>query len=148
MWRSVIVTAVLIMSCNSDIDQFYTVSHESDIDILPLIKPYKLWTPIPGHYNWFLDFKKQEKGKKGYYHNQIVVWEVNVVNHIIYGFSGDYFVIIPEVGIEKMFKSKMEWSEYLKSKGITDNTMYDVNEIYNEFSLNYKKIPWYNEVKN
>lgn len=143
-----------MFSCNSDIERFYKTNHIEDIDVLPLIKPYRLWTPIPGKEVWHLEFRDSVKDKYGYI-SQTNVCQINVINRIIFGHCSDvsyspnfYFIIIPDKGFEKAFDSEQEWTAYLKTKGIDDEKLYGVLEVYNDFKKDHRSLPWYDQVKN
>ena len=103
---------------------------------------------MPRLSNWFLDFRNEVRSEAGYGISQIVVSEVNVAKGTIYGYTGDYFIIVPGDHVERVFKSKEEWRKFLKTKSIENDTLYDVDEAYNAFDADRKKLPWYNEVKN
>ncbi len=141
-----------MISCDSGVIGFYKQSHVEDIDVLPLIEPYKLWTPIPGSSTWFLDFKKEVVRAAGNIF-QTNVCEVNVANHIIYGHCislnaqpKGYFVVIPKENLEMMFQNKEEWDSFLKERNVNSNQLFDVLETYNAFNINYKTLPWYKEI--
>lgn len=140
-----------MQSCNSEVDGFYKISHVEDTDVLPLIKPYRLWSPISGYNDWHLDFMREVNGRYGNI-SQTNVCKINVSNHIIYG-QADYgpnfcFVIIPSEKIEKGFNNKEDWLSFLRAHGVNGNDLYDVLDVYNIFKRDYKKLPWIEQVKN
>jgi hypothetical protein len=148
-----LIACLFLMSCSTDKDNFYKTNHTEDIDVLPLIKPYRLWSPIPGQSVWHLDFKGKVKDKFGL-GTQTNVCEINVVNRIIYGHCSErsqypnfYFVIIPGENVEKAFDSKEAWTEYLREHQVDSEKLYDVLQVYNDFKKDYKSLPWLNQVK-
>ncbi len=145
-----------MLSCNSNVEKFYRMNHVEDIDVLPLIQPYRLWSPISGKVVWHLDFKGKVELKPGWTISQMQVCKINVVKLVIFGhcvngynsINASYFVILPEVNIERIFSSQEEWAAYLKAKDIDHEKLYDVLEVYNNFKRDYRSLPWYDQVKN
>lgn len=148
-----------MLSCNSDVEQFYKISHTGDLNVLPLIKPYRLFTPIPNKSVWHLDFQKEikfeiKKSKKYLYESQVNVCHINIKNRIIYGHCMDqayypnyYFIIIPDKNIEKAFEFKEDWDNFLHERGVNSSELYDVLEVYTAFKKDYKTLPWYEQIK-
>ncbi len=146
----------LMLSCNSGIDGFYKTSHTEDIDVLPLIKPYRLWTPIPNKSTWALDFSKKVSVGTDLQISQMQVCQINVNNGIIYGHCAQqsqamnhaYFVIIPGSHVEKIFESKYTWDAYLRAHNNNSDVLYDVNDVYARFNeKGYQELPWSKEIK-
>jgi len=142
------------ISCNVEIDSFYKTNRVEDINVLPLIKPYRLFTPIHDNTIWSLKFKNKVKQKYGF-EDQTNVCRINVVNRIIYGhcmefqsYPNYYFVIIPDENIEKAFEFKNEWSLYLHEHGVNSDELYHVLNVYWDFKKDYRSLPWYDQIKN
>lgn len=142
------------MSCTLEIDRFYKVSHIEDRDVLPLIKPYFLWTPIPSQTLWHLDLKRPLGIYPGNNWAQCNACRINVVNRIIYGHcmpspsnAEYYFAIAPDEDIEKVTKSMEEWDTFLKERNINSANLFDVLSVYKLFVKDYQKLPWYNQIK-
>src|SRR5688572_19041321 len=127
----------ILQSCNMK-NSFYTEHTESDLYRIPLIKPYKLTQlyglnaerdDLDGKFNsWHLKLFFADKSKSW---SHVNVTDINVTNGLIYGhgkktkFSpNDYFVIIPERRIEKIFKTEGEWKEFLLTEGIDSVVLY------------------------
>ena len=151
MNKLLIVIPVLFLSCNDRTDSFYSTSHTEDIDILPLIKPYRLWSPIPDEHIWHLEFKGRVKNGNGYY-TQTNVCNINVLNNHIFGhcdsrdcYPNFYFVIVPDSNIEVSFENRPDWVAYLSSRHI-DSVTFDVLSTYNSFKRNRNNLPWLEEI--
>ncbi|WP_162902844.1 hypothetical protein [Taibaiella koreensis] len=149
--RYFILLIFVMLSCNSGVDDFYKTSHTEDIDVLPLIKPYRLWTPIANWPAWALDFKKPVSVDTDLHVSQMQVCEINVSNGIIYGhcahqssaMNNSYFVIVPDSNVEKIFGSREAWDTYLSARNANSDVLYDVNEVYTRFNeKGYKELPW------
>lgn len=150
-----LLTILCLVSCTQQPDRFYKTSHIEDIDVLPLIKPYKLWSPVPGVQVWHLDFSRKVAVKAGWEISQMQVCRINVANHIIYGHCADnmksanaaYFVIVPDKKIEQIFLSKDDWEKYLSDNGLHSENQLDVLEVYNAFKNDYRSLPWLGQVE-
>jgi hypothetical protein len=153
---AILIMYVFMLSCNSKVEKFYRTNHVEDIDVLPLIKPYRLWSPISGEVIWHLDFEGKVEPKPGWTISQMQVCKINVVKLVIFGhcingynsINASYFVVLPKENIEKIFSSKEEWAAYLMTRGVDHEKLYDVHEVYNVFKKNYRSLPWYDQVKN
>lgn len=153
--KYVVLLAFFCMtSCSRGVDIFYKTSHVGDIDVLPLIKPYKLWSPIPGNQVWHLDFSQKVAIKPGWEISQMQVCWINVTNRIVYGHCSDklesanaaYFVVVPDKKIERIFLSKDDWLKYLAENGVHNENQLDVLEVYRGFKKDYRNLPWLSQV--
>lgn len=144
----VLICSLFVLACNSDFDTFYARNKKEDLYILPLVKPYFLYSPIPGKSLWHLDFQTEVKDQFG-----AVDWtnvcEINVVDSVIFGHCvyregspNDYFAIVIREKIEIIFPSKEGWESFLKSKNISNFKTFDVLSTYSEFKNDYKSLPW------
>ncbi len=155
MRNSLLLVLLFTSSCNIFVDSFYKTSHEWDIDVLPLIKPYRLITPIPGSSHWTLNLTRDMYIEGGYIY-QLNVCKVNIENRIIYGhcmpedcFPNYYFVLIPDEDIEKGFILESEWAEYLKGRKVNSSKLHNVLTVYDQFNhSNCRSLPWYEQIKN
>jgi len=141
---------IAMTSCNNDVENFYRTSRDSDLWVLPLIKPYRLINAEPNQTLWYLDLKRPLGINPGSKWKQVTVDKINVVNKVIYGSGYDpayYFVIVPDEDIEKVFKAQDEWNAYLKELGINGEDLRDVLTVYDAFNEDYRKLPWYDQVE-
>ena len=153
------------MSCSNPNKEWYEENSCEDLNLIPLIKPYRLFTVGSGNdrLGWFITFmnngKVDECGNN--LNSQMNVKRVSVKGDIIYGYCEDYseyFVIKPKEKIEKMFDNKSDWVLYLKTINQDTCTLYDPDglyTLYNEGSTarhgsahgHYRALPWYNDIK-
>jgi hypothetical protein len=147
----VVTVIVLFTCCSTDVERFYKISRDTDLWVLPLIKPYRLVNAVPGEQLWYLDLKRPLGVYEGSDWKQVTVDSINVVNRVIYGSGYQpayYFVIIPDRDVEKVFKNNAEWDVYLKGLNIDSKNLHPVLPTYEAFARNYSSLPWYTQVKN
>jgi hypothetical protein len=151
-----------LSSCHS----FYSDYAEGDLYRIPLIDPYRLINIYGADENgpsnhpklWFLNlYYAGDTTHKGY--RQIVAQEINVVHGIIFGhdppFISDgklmdldyYFAIIPAQKIENVFRSKIQWENYLMNRKVDPKKLYYVWDLFRQFK-DHGTLPWYNPKEN
>ena len=146
-----IIFAIFI-SCGFKNTGFYSTDKYEDLYVIPLMKPYRLYSTGPLKVvPWMLFFRNHLKPGELYgagADDQMPVSLINIKRGIIYGYdtvddkSGRYFVIIPNKSFEKIFTNKEEWDVFLQHSNITNDTFYDPNIIYDKFKENNKSLPW------
>ena len=159
-WGFYFLLACFLVSCSNPRTEWYEVTGCSDLSLIPLIKPYQLFTSVADDSIWFFSFVNNGKldGCGNNYDNQMPVSWINVKSDIIYGYSdkfSDYFVVIPSRKIEKKFSKKNEWLLYLNEIHQDTDTFYRPDRLYKNFDSDhsifgrgkYKALPWYNQIK-
>ena len=140
-----------IDSCNTK-RSFYDYYAREDLYRIPLIEPYELINlynanpDLKATHGWELDFI-DEKAKG--HDSHVNVSNINVINGIIYGHGQDgmtdypnfWFVVIPSEKVSKTFKEEGSWLEYLKTKQINGNDLYEVWPLFNKFKEKLT-LPW------
>ena len=144
-----------LVSCSNQKAEWYGLTHCGDLTLIPLIKPYQLFTSDATDSIWLFSFVNSGKLDEcdiNDEHHIAVSW-INVKNDIIYGYCdyfSDYFVVIPRKKVEKRFNKKNEWLLYLKEIHQETGTFYRPDKLYKILESGpekYKELPWYNQIK-
>lgn len=136
------------MSCwNKDKEEgFYSYSKVNYIYRLPVIEPYEITSPDNG-VNWAIAFKNspppahgvQFLTKIGIHDSVFVVYSPRDLS-----FSSDHPQVWAVIDItkkeEKVFTTEAEYNTHLKSRGLKEIKLYDINAVFANFDKN-KKLP-------
>jgi len=143
-----LIISFLYMSCwnNDKQEGFYDYSRISYIYRLPVIEPYEITSPDNGA-NWTIAFKSSPPPAHGvqFLTNIGIRGSVFVVySPRDLSFSSDHPQVWAVIDIskktEKIFTKEAEYYAYLKSIGLKDIKLYDINEVFVDFDKN-KKLP-------
>ena len=153
--RFFLLFACFLVSCSNPRTEWYAAISCGDVGLIPLIKPYQLFTAYATDSVWGFSFVNNgQLDECGVNHeDQMTVSWINVKSDIIYGYSDEYlsyFVVIPSRKIEKKFDKKNEWLLYLKEINQSIDTFYRPDKVYKILKggpENYKALPWYNQIK-
>jgi hypothetical protein len=155
IFRNLVVVAGLclaFLSCKLK-DPFYDEYAVEDLYRLPLIKPYELLNLYGADPNeevtrsWALKFVYGEC--EGY--SQLNISHIQVAKGVIYGHGKDgitsspnyWFIVIPDQKIERIFKKRNDWIDFLKHKQLNPDTLYKVWPVFSRFK-DGGILPWYN----
>jgi len=137
------------MSCrdNRKTEDFYSYSKISYIYRFPLIEPYEITSPDNG-VNWVIEFKNTPPPARGIQFLTHIGVKDSVL--VVYSprdlsFSSDHPQVWVVVDVakkeEKVFTSEIDYGAHLKSKGLVEIKLYEINKIFENFDATNKLPP-------
>ncbi len=145
----VMICLYVIAYCNYK-DPFYTIYAREDLIRIPLIKPYELLTvaeasPADEFYSWNLSFQFDDAQGRT---NKINATYINVSRGVIYGHGkdlpaapNDWFVIIPDKKIEKIFEDRVSWNACLRENHVLGDSLRKIWPVFYAFR-DKGALPW------
>lgn len=141
--------ALLFLACNSE-NSFYRRISVEDLWRIPLINPYELRTiqGIDTNYvsEWQLDLISSPK-KPGSIFTFVLVYKLNVMDSIIYGFGpfregkNKFFIIDARNQNEILYDNINEWQTELVKSKINSDSLIPVWDLFYQFKKS-RELPW------